>query len=517
MRSHNNLSRLEKMKNDQLKAGVFLSYVVLALNTLVGLAYTPYMLRMMGKSEFGLYSLVISVIGYLTVLDLGFGNAIVRYTAKYRAEGKVEQQYSMFGMFLSLYTLIGIMAFLIGLVLYFNVSSIFGDTMSIEELRKARIMVLIMVFNLAISFPLGIFGSIITAYEKFIFQKVVQIVRVILNTIMMIVILEMGFRAVGMVVVVTIFNVFTLFINFIYCKFNLKVKFIFKKFEWIFLGEISVYSFYIFLNLIMDKVYWSTGQFILGAVIGTAAIAVFAVAIQLQNLYMSFSSAITGVFLPKVTAMVAMNDSKTQISEIFIKTGRIQFIVMAFILTGFILFGKYFVILWAGSGYLEAYYIALLFFVPLTVPLIQNLGITILQARNQMKFRSLLYVGMAVLSLMLQIPLAKKFGAIGIAIGISSSLVLGQIIIMNIYYHIRQGLDMIKFWKEIFKMSIVPLVLGVITYFVMNDYPLNTIAKLVIGIIMFSIIFIPMFWTFSMNQYERDLIKKPVLNTLNKK
>lgn len=106
---------------DQLKAGAALNYVVIVLNALVGILYTPYMLRMLGQSEYGLYSLVASVISYLTVLDLGLGNAIIRYTAKYRTEGKIEEQYRMFGMFLVLYLVIGVIAFVAGLGLYFNV------------------------------------------------------------------------------------------------------------------------------------------------------------------------------------------------------------------------------------------------------------------------------------------------------------------------------------------------------------------------------------------------------------
>ena len=73
---------------NQLKAGAALNYAVILLNIGVGLGYTPYLLRMLGQSEYGLYSLVASVISYLTLLDLGLGNAVVRYTAKYRAEGK---------------------------------------------------------------------------------------------------------------------------------------------------------------------------------------------------------------------------------------------------------------------------------------------------------------------------------------------------------------------------------------------------------------------------------------------
>jgi len=74
------------------------------------------MLRMMGQSEYGLYSLVASVIAYLTIMDFGFGNAIIRYTAKFRAEGKLQEQYSMFGMFLILYSIIGVIAFLVSCV-----------------------------------------------------------------------------------------------------------------------------------------------------------------------------------------------------------------------------------------------------------------------------------------------------------------------------------------------------------------------------------------------------------------
>src|SRR5574344_784274 len=129
---------------NQLKAGAALNYVVIILNIAVGLLYTPYMLRMMGQSEFGLYSLVASVIGYLTILDLGFGNAIVRYTAKFRAEGKQKEQYEMFGMFLVLYTVIGLIALVAGLGLYFNVDNMFGDTMTTVELDHARVMMIIL-------------------------------------------------------------------------------------------------------------------------------------------------------------------------------------------------------------------------------------------------------------------------------------------------------------------------------------------------------------------------------------
>lgn len=495
---------------NQLKAGAALNYVIILLNALVGLLYTPYMLRMMGQNEFGLYSLVASVISYLTILDLGLGNAVIRYTAKFRAEGKQAEQYEMFGMFFILYIVIGVIVLIAGAALFFNVDAMFGSTMTVLELEKARIMMLLLVFNLAFTFPMSIFGSIIAAYEQFIFSRLVIIVRLILNTIVMICLLYLGYKAIAMVVVQTVFNVLTLVLNYIYCRKRLKIKMYFRRFKWGFLKEVAIYSFWIFLNVIMDKVYWSTGQFVLGAMVGTAAVAVFAVAIQLQQMYMHFSTSISSVFLPKVTDMVTKSNDKNEISDLFIRIGRVQYIVMILILSGFIVFGRQFINLWAGPGYEDAYVIAILFFISLLIPLIQNLGITILQARNQMKFRSLLYIVIALVALILQVILAKIYGGIGCAIAIAGALLVGQGLVMNIYYSRKQGLDIRTFWREILKMSIVPIFVTTLSILVIKDYDINNWKELLIAMLAFGAVYIPLFWHLSMNKYERNLIKTPL-------
>lgn len=495
---------------NQLKAGAVLNYVIILLNTLVGLLYTPYMLRMLGQSEYGLYSLVASVISYLTILDLGFGNAIVRYTAKFRTEGKQAEQYEMFGMFFLLYIAIGLLVLLLGSLLYFNVNVIFDKTMTIAEIEKAQVMLLLLVFNLAFTFPMSIWGSIITAYERFVFPRILNIIRIVLNTVVMICLLYMGYKALALVVVQTIFNVLTLILNYIYCKKELSIKMYFRNFRWEFLKEVAIYSFWIFLNAIMDRIYWSTGQFVLGATVGTAAVAVFAVAIQLEHMYMMFSSSISSVFLPKVTGMVTTSNDKKMISDLFIRTGRIQFIVMSLILSGFIVFGKQFILLWAGHGYEDAYIITLLFFIALFIPLIQNLGITILQARNQMKFRSLLYIGIAALALIFQVILAKKYEGIGCAFAVAGALLLGQGLIMNIYYQKRQGIDIVAFWKEIIKMSIVPTLITCLFIYIVSSFNMNSWFNWMLGVGMFSVIYIPLFYIFSMNRYEKELSLAPI-------
>lgn len=500
------------MKNvNQLKAGALLSYVSLAVNNIISILYTPFMIRLLGQSEYGLYNLANSVIGYLGVLDFGLGNAIIRYGAKYRALEDKDGESNLYGVFSVVYTLIAFIVVLAGMLLSFNVNALFEGSLSAIELEEMKILVIIMCFNLAISLPGGIFSAIIIAYERFVFPKILGIIRAIINPFIMMPLLLMGYKSIAMAVVTTVINIIWIFVNMYYCFKVLNVRFKVKKIDFSILREVTVYSFYIFLNMIVDKVYWSTDQFILGAIKGTSVVAVYSIGSTMLQYYMNFSNAISGVFLPKVTRMVTQNASDKDISDLFIKVGRVQYLVMAYILGGFSLIGTEFIKLWAGEEYSEAFWIAIVVMVPLTIPLIQNIGITILQAKNRQKFRSIVYVGIAVANIIFSIPLAKLMGGFGAALSTCGAMIVGNIIIINIYYHRKINIDIPLFWKNIIIMSI-PFVTAMGIVFIVNKIViLNGLLYLICNAVLYSLIFIPLMWKFAMNDYEKSLVKSMMI------
>ena len=192
---------------------------------IVGLAYTPIMLRLLGQSEYGLYSLVGSIVGYLSVLDMGLGDTVVRYTARNRADETKKKEAELNGLFLFVYSIIGLVALLVGFILYANIDNLFGRTLSIGEMHRARIMMLLLIFNFALSFPLSIFSSIMNAYERFIFLRVTNILRVVLNPLLVLPFLFWGYGSVMMVVVSTALNFACLLANMFYCLKFLHVQF----------------------------------------------------------------------------------------------------------------------------------------------------------------------------------------------------------------------------------------------------------------------------------------------------
>lgn len=458
---------------------------------------------MLGQSEYGLYSLVSSIISYLTIFDLGFGNAIIIYTTRYKTNGDKEKEQKLHGMFFIIYTIIGLVAGIVGAILFFNTDVIFGNTMSDAEIQTAQKLMFILLINLILTFPLSIFSSIITAYEKFVFAKILNILRIVLTPLIMIPLLLTGHKSVTLVIVITILNIATLLANMYFCLKKLKIKLKFGKIDFKLLKEIFSYSFYIFLNTIIDKINWNVDQFILGAVSGTTAVAVYSAAAQINNMYLHFSTAISGVMLPKVTQMEAKHASNEEFTKLFIKTGRLQFIILALIVTGFVLFGQQFIMWWAGPGYEQSYIICCILMIPILVPLIQNVGLSILQAKNLYKNRTKMFIFIAVANVIISIILAKPYGGIGAALGTTISQIVGQIIILNIYYHKKVKLNMISFWKQISKMAIPVLISYVIGVALRSIWTTESIIVFGVQIIIYVIIYGLFMWLLGLTQEEK--------------
>lgn len=496
----------------QRKSGVILSYIAIIINTIVQLLYTPLLIRSLGQSEYGLYSLVASVIGYLTVLDLGFGNAIIVFTAKFREQKKYEEEKKLQGMFKCVFIIIGTIAFFLGVILFLNIENLFGKTMTCYEINKMKIMTLILSFNLLLTFAFSIYSSIINAYEKFVFQKIMAIISALLKPLIMLPFLFLGYKSITMCVVITIVNIFVYFSNFYYCKNKLKINIKYQGFDKKMFFVILNYSIWIFIGALVDKANWSVDNFVLGAVSGTIAVSIYSIAATLNQLFISLSTAISGVLLPKMSKLVAKKASSHELTDEMIKVGRLQNYIIFLMCSGLVLFGKEFIKIWAGDGFEESYYVALLLIIPVCFPLIQNIGLSIIQAMNKYKFKSISSGIMAILNIIISIFLAQRWGAIGAAIGTCISLVICNIVIINFYYYKKLKLNVIRFWKDILKQSIPFTIPIVMILLLMNLIRIEGI----VGLLLYGLIYTSTFglvsYYFSMNYYEKNIVN----NVLNK-
>lgn len=496
-------------KSEQIKSGAIITYISNACNIMISIAITPIILGLIGKEEYGLYSLIYSIMGYFSVLDFGFGNAMIRYVSKYKAEGKDEKNIN--SLFLFIYCAIGIITLLVGSLIYVNLENIFSASLTEIELQKAGIMMLIFLIGTALSFPLSIFSSYILASEKFIFLKIVNLLRILLYPIMIIPLLLFGYESISMVVVYTVLNLAMHLSYAIYALFKLKMKLTFdlKKIDFSIFKEIMVYSFFIFLSIVVDTIFNNTDQVILGIVSGTVAVSTYSVANQIKNANMAFSTAISALFLPKITKLLSLGKHE-EINKTFVSVSKIQLYIMLLILSGFFIFGKPFVTLWVGNEYSDVYYIVLLLIGISIIPLTQNVGIAVLQAMNKHKFRSVVYIIIAVFNVLISIPLAQAYAGIGAAIGSAVAILLGQVIIMNIYYYKVAKLDILMYWKNFIKVFLPVLLFSLISVHFIENSSFSWF-KLFFASGLYTIIYLIYIFVFHFTDEQRLYFKNKIM------
>ena len=202
-------------------------------------------------------------------------------------------------------------------------------------------------------------------------------------------------------------------------------------------------------------------------------------------------------------------EKKRELTELFTKVGRIQFIILALIASGVVFFGRYFITeIWAGNEYEHSYIVAVLLIGSASIALIQNIGIEIQRAEFKHQFRSIVYVIMALINLGLSIVLCQKYGAVGSAAGTAISLIVANGIIMNIYYHLRCNIDIIYFWKKILRLAlglIIPFAVGIGINVLWNN---TSVVVYLLKILIYTAIYIFSMWIIGMNEYEKNLCKQ---------
>ncbi len=500
----------------QIKSGIVLSYLTMIVHNGVNFIYTPIMIRMLGQSEYGLYNLVASFIAYLGLLSFGFDNTYMRYYSQYRHTESKERVNSLNGMFFTVFSIIGIIAFTCGFILSQSPTAVFGDKLQASEIETAKTLMILLSVNIGITFPCNLFKIYINANEKFVFAKLLTLAQSVINPFIVLPLLLMGFKSVALIIATLTFTIVTNLISIIYCFKKLGLRFNFKGFDFKIFKGIAAFSFFIFLGEIVDEINWHLDKFILGRISGTVEVAIYSVAASLSTYFRSFSTSISSVFAPRVNKIVALKEGDGALTDLMTKIGRVQFLVLSLAATGFVFCGWEFCNLWVGDEYSRSYTIALALILPSLIPLIQNVGVSILAAKDKHKFRSVAYFIIALFNVVLSIPLGMKWGGLGCAIGTGISVIVGNGIIINIYYkHI--GIDIKKFWISILSLSkglIIPIAFGIAMRPVLSGIyakSTSTLIGLIIilaYIVVFCVVYFISMYFLGMNKFEKGIINK---------
>ena len=495
---------------NQLKLGIVLNYISIAMTFIVGLVYTPFLIRTLGQADYGIYALALAIAGYLSLLDLGIGNAIVRYVAETQVNGTKEKEAKLIGFFFKIFSYIGFATIVLGLLITWNLGNIVSSDFSNDQIKTLQWMMFILTVNFAVGFVLNTFSAVLQAYEKFIFLKSANIIRISLTPLLSVFYLFYSSNIIILTMILAAVNIGILVAGYYYYKKALKIKMTFQPIETNLKKEVVRYSLIIFVVAIADKLYWQTDQILLGILKNPEVVAVYALAIQFVNIFMSLSIAINSVFLARVTHMVSEKNYLKKLNALFIKVSQFQTFVLGLFLSGFVLIGKVFIELWVGSSYELAYYIVMILMLAFSLDLIQNLGLVIMQAKGNYSFRAYTLILCAVLNVFISIPIINIYGSIGTAVVTSIFVFIGNVFVLNIYYHKVLKLNMIRYWRHIGRLIVLIVLIAGASFFVKNLFEITDWVTLFIFGLIYSFVYCVVIYSCYLTKDEKYVLKNKV-------
>lgn len=432
----------------QRRAGVVLGYANIIVKNLVNLVYTPMLLSFVGQAEYGVYQTSYSFVFSLTLLSFGFSQAYVRFYTQRRAHGAEGDIRRLNGVYLVLYLAVSVIALLLGLAFAANAGTVFSAGFTPQQVALAQTVMSVMAGSIAVTLLNSVFDAYVLAHEEFRFQQTRQLAITLATPFCAYGLLSIGMGAVGVAVAQLAVNVLLLALNASFCIGRLKMRFDVRRLDGALFRSIAAFSAWIFANQVCDLVNQNVPNVLLGALTGASTVAVFAVSVQVRNVFVSLSSTMSNVFTPEINRIVAESDDNGVLTRLMTRVGRYQMVLFCWVYGGFALLGEFFVAKWAGEGFADAYWLVLAMALPLVIPLTQNTGIEIQRAKNMHRARSVAMLLMAALNVAFTLAASPFIGYWAPAVGYVASIALGNGAFMNWYYQRRVGLDMLHFWRR---------------------------------------------------------------------
>lgn len=494
-----------------IRVGAILTYLTQFLSIAISFVYVPIMLRMLGQAEYGLYSIVQSLISYLQMSEMGIGTTATRYNSKYIAQKDENGQKAINGMFFKLYMGIAAVCIVVAAVLFFCLDGIYAKY-SPESLQLIKTLFVIAVLNLVITFVFKIFNAIVIAYEEYIFLKVITLIQTILGPVGMLAVLFLGCRSIGMLCVTTAISLLFGLVQMFFCLKKYHISFSFKNHEPALFRKILSFTLFVFINSMATQLMMNSDKLVISIVMTEYAVAVFAIVMQFHTYSYNFANVLSGFYLPKFTKHVVQEKGiSAELMADVQKTGRIQVLVAGLIFGGFLAIGQPFILRWVGPDYLEAYWLTVIVLITETVGASQSMFNSLMQAMNLHKTRALLSLAASGIKIVLTVVFTIYFGLLGCAVAFFLGWLMKQLV-FNWYYWKKVGIDIPAFWKQMCKLFLplfgTVLVLSLASVALQKLIPADSYLILAIYAVCYSALYFVLLWFTALNSNEKQEIHR---------
>jgi len=428
----------------QFFKNVVTTWAGMAVSMAVAFFFTPYLIDMLGKERYGIWNLAFSVIAYLGLTDLGLKQSIVRYISKYLATKDWKQLNEVYSSSIKIYFYISLLIILVTLSVVFYFIRFFKIDPQYFEI--AQIVIFTLGVNEAFTYaclPITSLG----AYHRFDITAYFKISRLIIQTVGIIVLLELGYGLTSMAFLIVALNFGFIFgLNFYRSKLFPKNRFAFNAITKEKTKLLLDYGLYSFMIVGAWIVIFQSDNIIIGTFISMEAVAVYSIAGMIITQIRGAIQVIAVPLVPAISHFEA-EDDYNKIIDIYHKSTRYMYYFSSYLAISVMIFGGPFILLWVGDEFSTTIDLLHILIIAAAIYIPQTIANSVLFGISKHKIAFYVLLGEAISKISLSIILLKFYGIIGIAIGTAVPQVIIYTFIYPYVFHKTMSADLKRFYK----------------------------------------------------------------------
>lgn len=494
------------------KLGITISYANTIVNMVTGLVLSSFLLRSLGDTEYGLYQTVASFSTYLVLLEFGTGTVMTRnisvclnQTEPDKREEAVNRNYSTVWIIsLALSALILLVAF----IFFINLGNIYSNTMTPEQVAYGQKILLFLFGYLIFSYLSQNVRGMLLANEEYVFFNSLSLIKLILRFVFLILFISIFQRSI-IIAMVDMFLSLCLFLSaFVYGKRKYHVRISPRYFDKaVFISSIPM-CVALLLQTLTNQANSNVDKFVIGVMMSVESVALYSVTQYIFTMFGTIGTIPLSMFMPEISKNMAKKLPPGEFTDTLISPCRLTAIICGSILFGFFAVGSQFIALLYGADKKSAWIYALIILVPMFLNMTNAVIINVLDIANKRLVRSLALLGTTIANIILTVWFISMWGIVGAVIATAITMIIGNVVVMNIYYKKKFGIRVLYLFKEAYK-GILPfqIIAGIAAFFVAKLVP-NVLLSMLTGGVVFLAISAALIILFGLNESEKSKLKK---------
>jgi O-antigen/teichoic acid export membrane protein len=269
----------------------------------------------------------------------------------------------------------------------------------------------------------------------------------------------------------------------------------------------SSYAAPIFVSMLVEQIFWKLDNILIGAQLGAAAVAVYAIGVMFNKYFMSFATAISRVMMPDLVRRIDSGSDVAELTRRLVEVSRWQAMVLMLVLSGLVLFGPHFIRLWLGPGYELSYWVLVFTLGPYSLELIGNVRNVVMQVKGLYWWRAGIFLAAALVNIPATLLALRHWGIVGAAVCTGVGILAAYLGVASVLSR-KAGIPVLGYlrgvWKGIGPALLLALGVGVILRTMMSDLSWFALAS---NISLYTVLYLVLIWSIGMSTDERYAVR----------